>query len=92
DAQRMLEEAEDDPPYDRGNVINFPIKNLKRVDPSEVNISDEMAKSGIWKSVTMNSDSSKALKRCNSLEKLPSVQINVENEDGRRIVDAETSL
>ncbi|XP_018529575.1 LOW QUALITY PROTEIN: sodium bicarbonate cotransporter 3-like [Lates calcarifer] len=92
DAQRMLEEAEDDPPYDRGNVINFPIKNLKRVDPSEVNISDEMAKSGIWKSVTMNSDSSKALKRCNSLEKLPSVQINVENEDGRRVVDAETSL
>ncbi|XP_056236582.1 sodium bicarbonate cotransporter 3-like isoform X2 [Seriola aureovittata] len=89
DAQRMLEEAEDDPPYDRGDVI----KNLKgRVDPSEVNISDEMAKSGIWKSVSMNSDSSKALRRCNSLEKLPSVQINVENEDGRRVVDAETSL
>uniref|UniRef100_A0A4W6DTF6 Anion exchange protein n=1 Tax=Lates calcarifer TaxID=8187 RepID=A0A4W6DTF6_LATCA len=38
---------------------------LLHVDPSEVNISDEMAKSGIWKSVTMNSDSSKALKRCN---------------------------
>ncbi|XP_023252283.1 sodium bicarbonate cotransporter 3-like isoform X4 [Seriola lalandi dorsalis] len=93
DAQRMLEEAEDDPPYDRGDVIKFPIKNLKgRVDPSEVNISDEMAKSGIWKSVSMNSDSSKALRRCNSLEKLPSVQINVENEDGRRVVDAETSL
>lgn len=33
-------------------------------DPSEVNISDEMAKSGIWKSVSMTSDSSKALKRC----------------------------
>lgn len=27
-----------------------------------------------------------------SQEKLPSVQINVENEDGRRVVDAETSL
>ncbi|XP_034466423.1 sodium bicarbonate cotransporter 3-like isoform X2 [Hippoglossus hippoglossus] len=81
DAQRMLEEADDDLPYD-----------LKgRVDPSEVNISDEMAKSGIWKSVSMNSDS-KGLKRCHSLEKLPSVQINVENEDGRRVVDAETSL
>ncbi|XP_022617296.1 sodium bicarbonate cotransporter 3-like isoform X3 [Seriola dumerili] len=93
DAQRMLEEAEDDPPYDRGDVIKFPIKNLKgRVDPSEVNISDEMAKSGIWKSVSMNSDSSKALRRCNSLEKLQSVQINVENEDGQRVVDAETSL
>ncbi|XP_040900856.1 sodium bicarbonate cotransporter 3-like isoform X1 [Toxotes jaculatrix] len=93
DAQRILEEAEDDPPYDRGNIIKFPIKNLKGcVDPSEVNISDEMAKSGIWKSVSMNSDSSKALKRCSSLEKLPSIQINVENEDGRRVVDAETSL
>ncbi|XP_070767650.1 sodium bicarbonate cotransporter 3-like [Enoplosus armatus] len=93
DARRMLEEAEDDQPYDGGNVLNFPIKNLKgRVDPSEVNISDEMAKSGIWKSVSMNSDSSKALKRSNSQEKLPSVQINVENEGGRRVVDAETSL
>ncbi|KAM9352693.1 sodium bicarbonate cotransporter 3-like isoform 2-T2 [Symphorus nematophorus] len=90
DARRMLEEAEDDQPYDRENVISFPIKN--RMDPSEVNISDEMAKSGIWKSVSMNSDSSKALKRSNSQDKLPSVQINVENEDGRSVVDAETSL
>ncbi|XP_070821927.1 sodium bicarbonate cotransporter 3-like isoform X1 [Chaetodon trifascialis] len=91
DARRMLEEAEDDQPYDRGNVLNFPIKSLKgRMDPSEVNISDEMAKSGIWKS--MNSDSSKALRRSHSQEKLPSVQISVENEDGRRVVDAETSL
>ncbi|XP_044062782.1 sodium bicarbonate cotransporter 3 isoform X1 [Siniperca chuatsi] len=93
DALRMLEEVEDDQPFDGGNVINFPIKNLKgRMDPSEVNISDEMAKSGIWKSVSMNSDSSKALKRSNSVEKLPSIQINVENDDGRRVVDAETSL
>ncbi|XP_036929352.1 sodium bicarbonate cotransporter 3-like isoform X1 [Acanthopagrus latus] len=89
DARRMMEEVEDEPPYH----ISFPIKDLKRrVDPSEVNISDEMAKSGIWKSVSMNSDSSKALRRSNSQEKLPSVQINVENEDGRRVVDAETSL
>uniref|UniRef100_A0A3B5AGU9 Anion exchange protein n=1 Tax=Stegastes partitus TaxID=144197 RepID=A0A3B5AGU9_9TELE len=35
-----------------------------RWDPSEVNISDEMAKSGIWKSVSKNCDSSKPLKRC----------------------------
>uniref|UniRef100_A0A671Y583 Anion exchange protein n=1 Tax=Sparus aurata TaxID=8175 RepID=A0A671Y583_SPAAU len=87
DAQRVMEEVEDDPPYD----INFPVKGLKRrCDPSEVNISDEMAKSGIWKSVSMNSDSSKALRP--HQEKLPSVQISVENEDGRRVVDAETSL
>lgn len=93
DARRRLEEADDDPAYDRGEVVNFPIKSLKgRVDPSEVNISDEMAKSGIWKSVSMTTDSNKALKRCHSLEKLPSVQIKVENKDGGRVVDAETSL
>ncbi|XP_029361190.1 sodium bicarbonate cotransporter 3 isoform X2 [Echeneis naucrates] len=93
DAQRMLEEAEDDPAYDRDDVLKFPIKQLKgRVDPSEVNISDEMAKSGIWKSVSMNSDNSKAPKRCSSMEKLPIVVINVENEDCQRVVDAETSL
>ncbi|XP_029307654.1 LOW QUALITY PROTEIN: sodium bicarbonate cotransporter 3-like [Cottoperca gobio] len=92
DAQGMLEDVEDEPPYDQGNVFNFPTKNLKgRVDPSEVNISDEMAKSGIWKS--MNCDSSRALRRSSSSqEKLQSVQINVESEDGRRVVDAETSL
>lgn len=28
DAQRMLED-EDDPPYDGGNVLKFPVKNLK---------------------------------------------------------------
>ncbi|TKS82739.1 Sodium-driven chloride bicarbonate exchanger [Collichthys lucidus] len=92
DAQRMLEEAEDDEPYD-GADVNFPIKSLKgRVDPSEVNISDEMAKSGIWKSVSMTCEGSRALRRSSSQEKLPSVQINVESEDGRRVVDAETSL
>ncbi|XP_074510419.1 sodium bicarbonate cotransporter 3-like isoform X2 [Sebastes fasciatus] len=92
DARRMLEE-EDDPPYHTGNVISFPIRELKGcLDPSEVNISDEMAKSGIWKSVTMKSDSSKAQKHSNSQETLPSVQITVDSEDARRVVDAETSL
>uniref|UniRef100_A0A3P9PGU8 Anion exchange protein n=1 Tax=Poecilia reticulata TaxID=8081 RepID=A0A3P9PGU8_POERE len=93
DAQRMMEEVEDEPPYDPQSVLKFPIKSLKdRSDPSEVNISDEMAKSGIWKSVSKNSEGGKALKRCKSQEKLPSVQISMENEDGRRFVDAETAL
>ncbi|XP_058504300.1 sodium bicarbonate cotransporter 3-like isoform X4 [Solea solea] len=92
-AQQMLEEADDDPPYSGGDVVKFPIKSLKgRLDPSVVNISDEMAKSGIWKSVTMKSDGSKALKRCPSMEKLPSIQINLENEDGHGVVDSETLL
>ncbi|XP_067456396.1 sodium bicarbonate cotransporter 3 isoform X4 [Thunnus thynnus] len=93
DAQRMLEEVDGNPPYDSSNLLKIPIKNLKgRSDPSEVNISDEMAKSGVWKSVSMNSDGCKALKYSNSQERLPSVQINVESEDERRVVDAETSL
>ncbi|KAM6910521.1 sodium bicarbonate cotransporter 3-like [Xenentodon cancila] len=93
DAQRMFEEAEEDAPYGQGDVLKFPIKTLKgRSDPSEVNISDEMAKSGIWKSVSKSSEGNKALKRCSSQEKLASVQINVENEDGRRVVDTETAL
>ncbi|XP_067366339.1 sodium bicarbonate cotransporter 3-like isoform X9 [Channa argus] len=93
DAEMMLEEPEDDPLYNSGKMLELPIENLKaRMDPSEVNITDEMAKSGIWKSVSMTSDSSKALNRCKSQEKLPSIQINVENEEGRRLMDAETSL
>nr|XP_043891065.1 sodium-driven chloride bicarbonate exchanger-like isoform X1 [Solea senegalensis] len=92
-AQQMLEEADDGPLYSGGDVVKFPIKSLKgRLDPSVVNISDEMAKSGIWKSVTMKSDGSKALKRCHSMEKLPSIQINLENEDGHSVVDSETLL
>uniref|UniRef100_A0AAX7V3U4 Anion exchange protein n=1 Tax=Astatotilapia calliptera TaxID=8154 RepID=A0AAX7V3U4_ASTCA len=63
DKKKEKEEVEEELPYDRGEVLNFPIKNLKNSDPSEVNISDEMAKSGIWKSVSKNSDSSKALRR-----------------------------
>lgn len=30
DARRMLEEVEEELPYDRGGVLNFPIKNLKK--------------------------------------------------------------
>ncbi|XP_047216222.1 sodium bicarbonate cotransporter 3-like isoform X2 [Girardinichthys multiradiatus] len=92
DAQQM-EETEDEAPYEPENILKFPIKSLKgRSDPSEVNISDEMAKSGIWKSVSKNSEGSKFLKRCKSQDKLPSVQISVENEERRRFVDAETAL
>ncbi|XP_035991490.1 sodium bicarbonate cotransporter 3 isoform X7 [Fundulus heteroclitus] len=92
DAEQM-EDTEDEAPYGPQSILKFPIKSLKgRSDPSEVNISDEMAKSGIWKSVSKNSEGSKGLKRCKSQDKLPSVQISVENEDGRRFVDSETAL
>ncbi|XP_029928333.1 sodium bicarbonate cotransporter 3 isoform X1 [Myripristis murdjan] len=86
-ALRMLEEAEDELPYERRNILKIP---LRHADPSEVNISDEMAKSGIWKSVAKNSDSSRSLKP-SSQDRVSSVQIKVEDEEPR-CVDAETSL
>ncbi|KAM4601522.1 sodium bicarbonate cotransporter 3 isoform 2-T2 [Polymixia lowei] len=94
EAQWMLEEVEpDDQPYNRENVIKIPIRSLKGgVDPSVVNISDEMAKSGVWKSVSMTSDCSKALRASPSQEKVSNVQINIEDEEGQKFVDAETSL
>ncbi|XP_041843482.1 sodium bicarbonate cotransporter 3-like isoform X2 [Melanotaenia boesemani] len=91
DARKRL--MEEDPLYGRRDILKIPIKSLKgRSDPSEVNISDEMAKSGIWKSVSKNPEGSRGLKRCSSQEKLASVQISVENEDGCRVVDSETAL
>uniref|UniRef100_A0A3Q2CRM4 Sodium bicarbonate cotransporter 3-like n=1 Tax=Cyprinodon variegatus TaxID=28743 RepID=A0A3Q2CRM4_CYPVA len=64
DAHLMMEETEDEAPYEPQSILKFPIKSLKgRSDPSEVNISDEMAKSGIWKSVSKNSEGGKGLKR-----------------------------
>ncbi|MEQ2164385.1 Sodium bicarbonate cotransporter 3 [Goodea atripinnis] len=63
--EEEMEENEDEAPYEPESILKFPIKSLKgRSDPSEVNISDEMAKSGIWKSVSKNSEGSKFLKRC----------------------------
>ncbi|KAM3615007.1 uncharacterized protein V6R79_022083 [Siganus canaliculatus] len=89
DARRMLEEAEGEGSYGGGR---FPVPSLKRSDPSEVNISDEVDRSGVWKSVSKSPDSGSALKQSHSLDKLPSVHIDVDNEDSRRVVDAETSL
>ncbi|XP_008321190.1 sodium bicarbonate cotransporter 3-like isoform X2 [Cynoglossus semilaevis] len=87
-AQRLVEE-DNDPLYDSGNAM----KELKgRSDPSEVNISDEMAKSGIWKSIFKNSESSKSLRHCHSTEKVPSIQIEVENENADKVENTETLL
>ncbi|XP_052002885.1 sodium bicarbonate cotransporter 3-like isoform X4 [Xyrauchen texanus] len=67
-------------------ILNFCI------DPSVVNISDEMAKTAMWKAVAMHSDSAKVLKPNSSEEKRTSIKINVEDEQGERFGDAETSL
>ncbi|XP_045079126.1 sodium-driven chloride bicarbonate exchanger-like [Coregonus clupeaformis] len=90
EAQRMLDVEEGIAhPYDGPGVL----KTLKvSLDPSMVNISDEMAKTANWKSVSMNSDSAKALKHSASQAKVSCVKINLENDQGEMYGDAETSL
>lgn len=90
EAQRMLEVEEGIAhPYDGPGIL----KTLKvSLDPSMVNISDEMAKTTNWKSVSMNSDSAKALKHSGSQAKVSCVKINLENDQGEKYGDAETSL
>ncbi|XP_047664361.1 sodium bicarbonate cotransporter 3 isoform X2 [Tachysurus fulvidraco] len=85
EAERMLEVQ---------GVIDYDdllsIKALKvSTDPSVVNITDEMAKTSMWKAV--NSDSSKGPKYRES-DKSPSIKITVDDSDGGTFVDTETSL
>uniref|UniRef100_A0A8B9JI45 Anion exchange protein n=1 Tax=Astyanax mexicanus TaxID=7994 RepID=A0A8B9JI45_ASTMX len=84
EAERMLH-AEQSLEYDGENLLS--IKSLKdSCDPSVVNISDEMAKTSVWKSVSKKPDCSKTLKPN------ASVKIRVEGEDGEKCMDTETSL
>ncbi|XP_059424316.1 sodium bicarbonate cotransporter 3 isoform X2 [Carassius carassius] len=94
EAQRMMEaEGGMEIPYDNGDHLEIPVKTLKvSTDPSVVNISDEMAKTAVWKSVAMSSDSAKLLKPSASEEKKACIKINVEDEQGDTCVDTETSL
>uniref|UniRef100_A0A8C1QWI8 Anion exchange protein n=1 Tax=Cyprinus carpio TaxID=7962 RepID=A0A8C1QWI8_CYPCA len=64
EAQRMMEaDGGMEVPYDNGDHLEIPVKSLKvSTDPSVVNISDEMAKTAVWKAVAMSSDSPKVLK------------------------------
>ncbi|XP_073703027.1 sodium bicarbonate cotransporter 3 isoform X3 [Garra rufa] len=93
EAQRMMEsDGGLEIPYDNGDHLEIPVKTLKvSTDPSVVNISDEMAKTAVWKAVAMNSDSAKVLKPSASEEKT-SIKIKVEDEQGDKCVDTETSL
>ncbi|XP_048009690.1 sodium bicarbonate cotransporter 3 isoform X12 [Megalobrama amblycephala] len=93
EAQRMMEAGGGiEIPYD-GDHLEIPVKTLKvSIDPSVVNISDEMAKTAVWRAVAMSSDSAKLLKHSASDEKTASIKINVEDEHGDKCVDAETSI
>ncbi|MCJ8745365.1 hypothetical protein PDJAM_G00129380 [Pangasius djambal] len=87
EAERMLE-AEGVMEYDSDNLLS--IKALKvSTDPSVVNITDEMAKTSMWKAV--NSDPSRAPKYRES-DKSPSIKITVDDTDRGTFVDTETSL
>ncbi|KAF4076199.1 hypothetical protein AMELA_G00227700 [Ameiurus melas] len=87
EAERMLKD-EEVMDYDSDHLLS--IKALKvSSDPSVVNITDEMAKTSMWKAV--NSDPSKGLKYRES-DKSPSIKIRVDDVDGGMFKDTETSL
>ncbi|KAB5532800.1 hypothetical protein PHYPO_G00124370 [Pangasianodon hypophthalmus] len=87
EAERMLE-AEEVMEYDSDNLLS--IKGLKvSTDPSVVNITDEMAKTSMWKAV--NSDPSRGPKYRES-DKSPSIKITVDDAERGTFVDTETSL
>ncbi|XP_061838635.1 sodium bicarbonate cotransporter 3-like isoform X10 [Nerophis lumbriciformis] len=89
DFQQMSEQAAEICPYEPAMVIE--VESLKgRLDPSEVNISYEMDKSGVWKSLSVTPDGSRALKRTHSQENLASVVVGGGGDAS--VVDTETSL
>ncbi|XP_032716895.1 sodium bicarbonate cotransporter 3 isoform X3 [Lontra canadensis] len=95
EAERMLQ-ADDDTvhlPFEGGSLLQIPVKALKySVDPSVVNISDEMAKTAQWKALSMNTENTKVTRSSTSPEKPMSVKINLEDEPTKKYMDAETSL
>ncbi|XP_040819691.1 sodium bicarbonate cotransporter 3 isoform X2 [Ochotona curzoniae] len=95
EAERMLQEEEDTVhlPFEGGSLLQIPVKALKySLDPSVVNISDEMAKTAQWKALSMNTENAKVTRANTSPEKPMSVKINLEDEPTKKYMDAETSL
>nr|XP_055067019.1 sodium bicarbonate cotransporter 3 isoform X6 [Misgurnus anguillicaudatus] len=89
EAQRMMEADEGiELPYEGGIHLNVPVKALKlSSDPSVVNISDEMAKTSMWKAVA-----SAKLLRPSCSENTACIKINVEDDNAEKCLDTETSL
>ncbi|XP_048650772.1 sodium bicarbonate cotransporter 3 isoform X8 [Marmota marmota marmota] len=95
EAERMLQDDDDTVhlPFEGGSLLQIPVKALKySVDPSVVNISDEMAKTAQWKALSMNTENAKVTRSNTSPEKPVSVTINFEDEPAKKYMDAETSL
>uniref|UniRef100_A0A8C4V4I8 Anion exchange protein n=1 Tax=Falco tinnunculus TaxID=100819 RepID=A0A8C4V4I8_FALTI len=95
EAERMLQTGDSESvhlAYGEAN-LDFPVKTLKySIDPSIVNISDEMAKTAQWKALAMSTENAKVTRANLSPEKPESVKINVEESPVVKYVDAETSL
>ncbi|XP_068791568.1 sodium bicarbonate cotransporter 3 isoform X3 [Struthio camelus] len=96
EAERMLQTGDSESVhlrYEEANVLDFPVKTLKySIDPSIVNISDEMAKTAQWKALAMSTENAKVTRANLSPEKPESVKINMEDAPVLKYVDAETSL
>ncbi|XP_036926629.1 sodium bicarbonate cotransporter 3 isoform X2 [Sturnira hondurensis] len=95
EAERMLQSSDETVhlPFEGGSLLQIPVKALKySVDPSVVNISDEMAKTAQWKALSMNTENAKVTRSNTSPEKPVSVKINIEDEATKKYMDAETSL
>ncbi|TFK11844.1 vesicular glutamate transporter 2 [Platysternon megacephalum] len=96
EAERMLQTVDSETvhlPYEGGNVLQIPVKALKySIDPSVVNISDEMAKTAQWKALAMSTENAKVTRANLSPEKPESVKISMEESPIMKYVDAETSL
>ncbi|KAM9760205.1 electroneutral sodium bicarbonate exchanger 1 isoform 5-T7 [Dama dama] len=60
EAEKMLEIGGDKFPLESRKLLSSPGKNNSfRCDPSEINISDEMPKTTVWKALSMNSGNTK---------------------------------
>ncbi|XP_041039472.1 sodium bicarbonate cotransporter 3-like isoform X5 [Carcharodon carcharias] len=97
EAQRMLEVAESGTvqlPLEGGNILKIPVKSIKYSpdDPSVVNISDEMAKTAVWKALAVNAENAKVVKLEASPENTMDVKMNIEEVPSRNVLDAETSV
>ncbi|XP_061443378.1 sodium bicarbonate cotransporter 3 isoform X9 [Rhineura floridana] len=96
EAERMFQTVDNETvhlPYEQGDVLEIPVKALKySIDPSVVNISDEMAKTAQWKALSMNTENAKVTRSNLSSEKEECMKIDMENTSEIKYVDAETSL
>ncbi|XP_078095619.1 sodium bicarbonate cotransporter 3-like isoform X4 [Mustelus asterias] len=97
EAQRMLEVAESGTvqlPLEGGNILKIPVKSIKYSpdDPSVVNISDEMAKTAVWKALAVNAENAKVVKLEASPESTTDIKMNIEEVPPRNVLDAETSV